>query len=272
MISIFVTYFFLLGLIIGSFLNVVILRYNTGRGLYGRSGCMTCRRTLSWFELIPVLSWLIQRGRCRGCSTKISVQYPIVEFITGLLFAANFFYIYNSVQSVLELALIVSITTSMWMLFIVVYVYDLRHKIIPDIFSFTLFGLSILFVLVTSWGFWLSIMVNICAGLFFYFCIWLLWKISKGTWIGLGDAKLLLSIGTTLGFVYGLSALFVGFWIGALYTTYLLCTERLSKKNKHITMRTEIPLGPFLILGFVIVYFTNIDVTNLGFLLEYYAI
>lgn len=285
MISLFTIYFFLLGLIVGSFLNVVLLRFNTGRGLQGRSGCMTCKRTLSWLELVPVLSWLVQKGRCKGCRTKISAQYPIVELLTGLLFAGNFFYVYSSVSSVLELIVFTSITTLMWVFFILIFAYDLKHKIIPDFFSFSLFGVSVLLIIakeaLLSWipayagmttiGSNMATITSILAGVFFYFCIWLLWKISKGTWIGLGDAKLLLSVGTILGFVYGLSAIFIAFWIGTIYALYMLTISRLSKTHKHITIRSEIPLGPFLIIGFLIVYFTHIDVTNVGLLLEHYA-
>ena len=81
-------FIFLLGTIIGSFLNVVIYRFNTGRKVTtGRSICMTCNLTLRWYELIPILSFLIQSGKCRRCASKISHQYPIVEFLTGLVFA-----------------------------------------------------------------------------------------------------------------------------------------------------------------------------------------
>lgn len=274
-------YFLLLGLIVGSFLNVVILRYNTGRTIGGRSGCMVCKKQLTWKELIPIISWIIQKGRCKECKTRISMQYPLVELFTGLLFAGNFLHIYINAQSIGELIILTGITTVIWALLIFVFVYDLKHKIIPDLFSFSLWGMSVLFVLVTvipaKVGIQLSddgveIFLRILAGLFFYFCIWVLWKVSKGRWIGLGDAKLLLSIGTILGLVYGLSAVFVAFWIGTIYALYILCIQRLSKSKKHITMKSEIPLGPFLILGFAFVYFTGIDVTNLGFLLQYYAI
>ncbi|MFA4853534.1 MAG: prepilin peptidase, partial [Bacteroidales bacterium] len=80
-------FIFLLGTIVGSFLNVVIFRFNTGRTITtGRSICMNCNRDLRWYELIPVLSFLIQSGKCRRCASKISHQYPLVEIVTGLVF------------------------------------------------------------------------------------------------------------------------------------------------------------------------------------------
>ncbi len=87
MIFIITIIFFILGLIIGSFLNVVIYRFNTGKSITkGRSICMSCNKNLRWYELIPIFSFLIQSGKCRRCASKISSQYPIVEFITGLTF------------------------------------------------------------------------------------------------------------------------------------------------------------------------------------------
>ena len=90
MITILTIIFFSLGLIIGSFLNVVILRLNTEKSFGGRSACMVCRSQLCWYELIPVLSFLFLRGRCRNCKTKISFQYPLVELAAGIIFAALF--------------------------------------------------------------------------------------------------------------------------------------------------------------------------------------
>src|ERR1700748_3830531 len=87
----FLTIVFLgLGLIIGSFLNVVIFRLNTERSFGGRSACMVCRNKLAWYDLIPVFSFLFLLGRCRNCKTKISVQYPLVELGAGIIFALLF--------------------------------------------------------------------------------------------------------------------------------------------------------------------------------------
>src|SRR3989344_8884577 len=90
MISLITIIFFLFGLIIGSFLNVVIFRFNTGHTFGGRSGCMTCQNKLCWYELIPMISFFALRGRCRKCKAKISIQYPIVELLSGLIFAGLF--------------------------------------------------------------------------------------------------------------------------------------------------------------------------------------
>ena len=130
--------FFALGLIIGSFLNVVIYRINTSKSLGGRSACMSCRNQLCWFELIPFFSFLGLKGRCRNCKTKISLQYPLVEFLTGMLFV----FIFLKFQSLLLIDPFVFLITflyyvAMFSILMVIVIYDLKHKIIPDILSFT---------------------------------------------------------------------------------------------------------------------------------------
>jgi prepilin signal peptidase PulO-like enzyme (type II secretory pathway) len=224
------------------------------------------------------------------------VQYPLVELATGILFVLNFWYWLGTANSLPELVLSVGLTTSILACLVVIFVYDLRHKIIPDLFSFTAWGLSIVYVVMMSfvgggtsaftdtvntqmYRTWIpafagmttvsTVIPSIFAGLFFYFIIWAIWRLSKGRMIGLGDAKLLLTIGTLLGFVLGLSAIFISVWIATVYAGYLLLKQYLNKKGKHITMKTEIPFGPFLIIGFLIVYFTQIDVTNIGMILEH---
>lgn len=291
MLLIFTLYFFLLGIIIGSFLNVVILRHNTGKTTRGRSSCMSCKTQLTWKELIPVLSFLFQKGKCKNCDTRLSWQYPLVELATGILFAVNFYFLFQQAISFPQLISSVGLSSIVWALMIIIFVYDLRHKIIPDVFSWSMFGVSVVWVIVNNLigiydtviplktnvsglDIWVPAsggIMSIGAGIFFYLLIYSLWKLSKGRLIGLGDAKLLLTIGTILGLVYGLSSIFIAVWIGTLYAVFLVLKQRLNNRGKHITMKTEIPFGPFLIFGFLIVYFFHIDVTNLSFILENFS-
>jgi len=124
---VFIIFFF--GAVIGSFLNVVILRYNTGGSLFKkRSRCFSCQKKLNWYELIPIFSFFIQKGKCKGCGSKISWQYPVVEFLTGFLFLTATWKLSFQVEAELLFAwLIIS-------LLIVIAVYDFRHKIIPNSF------------------------------------------------------------------------------------------------------------------------------------------
>src|SRR5271170_6448315 len=116
---------FIYGTLIGSFLNVLALRYNTGAGVRGRSKCMSCAKTLTWIELVPLLSFAVQRGACRSCKARISWQYPLVEFLAGALFVIIFL-LYPP-------AGLVSTAVTALQLFIlsvlmVITIYDIRHK------------------------------------------------------------------------------------------------------------------------------------------------
>ncbi len=275
MLAMYLVYFFLLGVIIGSFLNVVILRHNTGKTVGGRSSCMTCRTQLTGRELVPILSFLVQRGRCLHCRARISWQYALVELSTGLLFLLNFFHIYSTSGLSVKTFVLFGISSVILALLVAIFVYDLRHRIIPDRFSFSAFGLSVAYVLLNTFVFATAspaiagtTLLNLSAGLVFYLGIYLLWKFSNGRLIGLGDAKLLLTIGTMLGLVYGLSAIFISFWLGTAFAVFVMLKGFLGQSKSRITMKSEIAFGPFLIIGFLIVYFLRIDVTNLGLILN----
>ncbi len=279
MLATYLVYFFLLGVIIGSFLNVVILRHNTGKTVGGRSACMTCKTKLTGRELVPLFSFLFQKGKCLHCQARISWQYPLVELSTGVLFAANFYQYYAVTGFSFETFTLFALTSAILALMVAIFVYDLRHKIIPDRFSFAAFGLSIAYAVAEIFLFknqiWAtgtatagSMILNLSAGLIFYLGIYIIWKLSKGRQIGLGDAKLLLSIGTMLGLVYGLSAITVAFWIGTVFAVHLMLKGFFGRTAGRITMKSEIALGPFLIVGFLIVYFLRVDVTNLSLVLN----
>src|SRR3989344_4657476 len=132
---------FVLGAIIGSFLNVTFYQPNTGRGFGGRSFCMSCAKELGWYELIPIMSFLFQKGRCLKCRSKISFQYPIVELLTGFVFTAIFASMPH--QSVGDFVPIFYY----WAIFsilIMISVYDIRLKIIPNAPVYTFIVLSLL--------------------------------------------------------------------------------------------------------------------------------
>jgi leader peptidase (prepilin peptidase)/N-methyltransferase len=245
-------FFLVFGLIIGSFLNVVILRLNTSRSLGGRSGCMSCLHKLSWYELIPVFSYLGLRGRCKDCKTKISIQYPLVELTAGVLFAGLFL----KFQDIFFLNTLAFIFTYafyafLFSLLVVVATYDLRHKIIPDslalilgIFTFLglfFFNAGVFYVHVPS-------LLEFLSGPLLATPFALLWLASRGEWMGLGDAKLAISLGWFLGFYFALSSVVLAFWIGAIVGITMVI---FSKKYK---MKSEIPFAPYLVLGTLLVF------------------
>ena len=197
--------FFVLGAVVGSFLNVVILRYGTGRGFFGRSACFSCWRKLSWFELAPIFSFLFLRGRCRHCDSRVSWQYPLVEFLAGIIFLATFWKFPDVLASgALRLALILSFLyyLAVFSLLIVIAVYDLRHKIIPDgpVYAFACTALIFLFLTHPPIEFFRSPAVfDLLAGPLAALPFFFLWFFSGGRWMGLGDAKLALGLGWFLG-------------------------------------------------------------------------
>ena len=271
---------FIIGLLIGSFLNVVIYRYNTGLSFAkGRSQCFVCGKKLEWYELIPVLSFLVQKGRCSSCQTKISLQYPLVELLTGILFVCvairqmslfSIFSLYeHGVTYSLLLALYYFIIVS---LLVVIGVYDVRHKIIPDGIVYAFIGLALgkLFLFTYLFGLPLTLVgtFDLLAPLLLSLPFAFLWFVSKGMWIGFGDAKLVFGIGALLGFSLGLSAVMSAFWIGALFSLIMLLFQKIYSMSTHINLKSEIPFAPFLILGTLFAWFTHIDVLGLTALLN----
>lgn len=239
---------FIFGSIIGSFLNVLILRYNTGFGVSGRSKCFSCSKELKWFELIPIFSFVFLRGKCFKCKSKISWQYPIVEFTTGLIFVLIFFFGRGLWPDVSIPILIIDWVIASLM--IVMAVYDLKHKIIPNAPVYIFIVLSLVLMIINhSFG-----TFDILAGPILALPFALIWLVSKGTWIGFGDIKLMLGIGWYLGLNYGLSAVILAFWTG----TAVGISSLFLSKNK-LTIKSEIPLAPFLILGLYIVFFLGTD-------------
>lgn len=252
---------FIFGTIIGSFLNVVALRFNTGKTIQGRSRCMSCGRQLAWIELIPIISFLIQGGKCRKCKSKISRQYPLVEFLTGVIFVL----VYIAFPPYLG-------TDIFWTIFhlvvgcllMVISVYDIKHKIIPDRFVyafillsfFSIFVGNIYFLTLPSFNAWI-------AGPVLALPFALIWLISKGTWMGFGDAKLVLGIGWILGLNDGANAIILAFWIAALVSIIWLFVTR-----KGFRPKTEVPFGPYLIIGMYIVLFYGIQVIDFALFKE----
>jgi prepilin signal peptidase PulO-like enzyme (type II secretory pathway) len=265
-------FLFFFGLIIGSFLNVIILRFDTGKGYGGRSTCFSCGKALSWIELLPMISFLFQRGKCTGCRSKISWQYPIVEFFTGLLFVLVF--LFEPVAGATNFWKIITLFASFvaWASLVVIFVYDLRHMVIPEEFILV-FGASALLrvvALMSSGG--VDVLISHIAGaLIFSLFLFSLWFFSGGKWVGFGDVELALAIGLYLGAPLSLSAIALSFWIGAIVSLIFIAskkymgTKQLRQGAKEITMRSEIPFAPYLIIGMALAWLTGIDLFHLSY-------
>ncbi len=271
MIILIFIFVFLLGTIIGSFLNVVIFRFNTGKSITtGRSMCMTCSNTLRWYELIPVFSFLIQSGKCRRCASRISHQYPLVELITGIVFALIAFKFLPVLYISYWLYIFfVVLFVFIFSLLIVISVYDLRHKIIPDklVFVFIIVSFFSIFVNYSLYGhlFTLPTLMTLLSGPILALPFILLWFFSKGRLMGLGDGKLILGIGWMLGMSQGIFSIILSFWIGTIVGVFLILLSRTLSGGKmgKINMKTEIPFAPFLIFGALITFLFNFDLFSL---------
>ncbi len=249
--------FFSFGLIIGSFLNVIIFRLNTGKSLGGRSACMSCRNTLSWYELVPLMSYLALWGRCKNCQTKISWQYPLVELLTGLTFAILFWKLFALAgQEILfvsgsTFAITYFYYALMSSILIVITAYDIKHKVIPDMLALLLavlaFGGLFLFQDFV-FSLHLPTVLEMLTGVLISLPFALLWLVSRGRWMGLGDAKLLVGLGWVLGLSRVLSALALAFWGGAIIGICLVLVY------KKYALKSEIPFAPYLVLGTLLAF------------------
>ena len=244
---------FIFGLAVGSFLNAFIYRLEVRDGftpnpqgskdllhklLTGRSQCPLCAHTLAWHDLIPLLSFILLYGKCRYCKKKISFQYPLVELGIGILFLLISVSSFMHIVELFYLWTIASLLT-------VIFVYDLKHFIIPDKILYPAILLSSMwYVLAGVQGIIqpYEILHAIYSGLGaagFFLAIYIF---TKGRAMGFGDVKLALFMGLFLSWPNILVALSVAFGTGAIVGLVLMLLKRK-------TMRSEVPFGPFLILG-----------------------
>lgn len=240
-----------LGLILGSFINVVVLREETGETIGGRSHCPHCKRTLEWYELFPVFSYVLMRGKCRTCAVPISLQYPLVE----ILCAVAVILVGTASGALWEKVIGIPIV----LLSIAIAIYDLRTTYIPDRWSY---GLAILAALYGALSLEdasaSSLLQFLIAGPLCATPLLMLWLVSRGRWMGFGDVKLVLGFGWILGIVYGYIALGIAFVAGAVIGLVLIGITRFVHVRSGFTMQSEVPFGPFLVFGLCLVWFSQL--------------
>lgn len=250
-------FFFLLGAIIGSFLNCIIYRLEIDESFTkGRSYCPKCKHVLGFFDLLPIFSFLALEGKCRYCKQKISPQYPIIEFLTGMIFILNFLNFSNN-----TVLLIFSCVISAFLE--VIFIYDLKYCLVPLDFIYWGTGITFIFHIINFYfifkgnspvnigiiyGFWLYVRPYLLGALLPFLFFFILHFISQGRWMGLGDSKIGFLIGLILGYPYVLISLLLAIFLGAIIGLILIF---LRKKG----LKSEMPFGPFLIFGFYLMFF-----------------
>jgi leader peptidase (prepilin peptidase)/N-methyltransferase len=235
-----------IGLCLGSFLNVLISRWGNEEGaLFGRSRCPRCRTQLAWYDLVPVLSFLILRGECRKCHKKISWQYPLVELaMASVLFL--FVYQYGINLSLHEVFLGLLMLGFASLLF-----FDLVHFILPDgIIGPMIIGVG------GHMAIWNAeqILSTAFTGLLACALFAILYIVSRGEWIGFGDVKLAFLIGLAFGYPFGVLIIIISIWAAAIVGASLILLRK-------ATAKSAIPFGAFLagVSIFYIIFFNEIQ-------------
>lgn len=238
------SFFFFLGAVFGSFLNLLADRLPKEEDvLLKPSHCDFCKKRLAAIDLIPLISFVLQKGRCRYCRHKLSIKYPLVELITGLGFAFIYKFIYffalpsPAFSSLLFLLVLFCV-------FLVIILADLWYFIIPD--QMLVIGILSVFIykiIYQRTDLVSSLITGFGASLFFYF----LHMITRGKGMGLGDVKYAFLMGFLLGFPAFIVAFYIAFLTGALVGVILVIIAKAK-------LKTRIPFGPFLVLATAITF------------------
>lgn len=237
---------FIFGLIIGSFLNVCILRLPEGRSIVvGSSSCMTCNTRLTVIDLVPLFSYLFLRGKCRHCGQKISPIYPVVESFNAVLYVLLYLKFGLSYSLLVNMALV--------SILIVISFIDFRHMIIPNGLVIALIIVGIIQLAATIitgvFGYWLGFIIGFFAGgipllLIALFCCFILKKEAFGG----GDIKLMAAAGLIIGWKLTITSYIIGIVLGAIAGLILILTGKKKRGD-------EMPFGPALALGITVSVF-----------------
>ncbi len=270
---------FIFGLLIGSFINVIALRYDGDhmvadpKVIGGRSHCPHCMKTLQWYELIPVVSFIIQGRRCRNCKATIGWQYPVVEVISGCIFAFVPMHVLTLTGPGQAFTIFSIFWTIVFEVLLLVAYIDIRLGIIPDELNVVLGVLGIFLAIFLAgyyglgnhslfgpFGGWFGLQGNIWTNHIFAAFIGaaffgLLILITRGKGMGMGDVKLAIPLGIVFGWPDILFIIVSAFILGALAgVIFIIRGEK--------TMKGSLPFAPFLVAGAVIVFFGAVQITR----------
>jgi leader peptidase (prepilin peptidase)/N-methyltransferase len=247
-------FIFLFGLAIGSFINCFVYRLEKQESFLSKSSyCPKCRHKLEWFDLIPLISFVLLKGKCRYCQKEISFRYPVVELAVGILFVLIFLNFGISLMSIFYFFLTFFLTS--------IFLFDLRHFIIPDKYVFSAIFVVLIFYFIffinNTSLFNLGVLSNlflaaISASLFFF----AIYFFSEGKAMGFGDVKL----GFLLGLIFGLPKIIFLLWLAFVIGGPIAILLVFLKKK---SLKSEIPLGPFLIIASFLTIFLGDKILSL---------
>ena len=246
--------FFLIGLIIGSFINSAVYRLSAVESLWERSHCPKCKRKVRWHDNIPLVSFFVLSMKCRDCGEKISWQYPVVELATGIIFAliGNYFFLAENQLSWIQAAFYMVL----FAVLMVIFIYDINYMEIPMIAVWIGVAAAIAYLIAsdaqtfsTAAGFFSLKIVSGAIGALvaFVFFFGLAWY-SKERWMGYGDAYLGLLAGLAVGWPMIFLTLALSFTVGALVSFVLIAVG-----NKNL--KSQVPFAPFLAIGVFLIVF-----------------
>jgi len=227
---------FILGLIVGSFSNVCIYRIPRNESIiFPASHCPKCRSNISLKDNIPLISYILLKGRCRNCKSKISIRYPVVEFLTGLIYLIIYLIYGLSIQSLIYIILSSAL--------VIIAFIDLNEQIVPDVISLPGIVIGFIISFFVPYISFINSALGVIVGGGIILVIGLAGSvIFKKEAMGGGDVKLAAMIGAFLGWRYIIISLFLGFFLGALAGIFLILSKIKNKED-------VVPFGPFIILG-----------------------
>ena len=247
---------FILGASIGSFVQVIAGRLNVAPIIKGRSKCLSCGEALRPLDLVPVFSYIFLKGKCRYCRTKFGIEALLIELFFGLTFLALYFTVLTGQSSLL--------VSGSWLVYYsllfgslgVMALYDRLHSYVPTSF------LSI-YIVLTAWMYILRAssdpqLLTILSPLFVALPFLIIWLATKGRGLGFGDVILFFGVGAFFGSLQGFAVFILSIWLGAIIGVYL---KYIKKSRSHVP--TAIPFVPFIVVAFVVVLFTGIDIFSI---------
>ncbi len=249
---------FIYGASIGSFVQVVASRLHVAPIMKGRSKCLSCGEALRASDLIPVISYFLLKGKCRYCKSKYGVSAIVIEVLFGVTFLSLYICVLVGQPTLLMALMWLVYYTLLFGVLGVMALYDKAHSYIP--FSFLSAFLALCAVMFGRRMFNDFSFITVLSPVFVATPFFLIWLISKGKGLGFGDVIIFFGVGAFFGSLQGFAVLMISVWMGAIYGLYFKYIVH--KKNKGVT---PIPFVPFIVLAFLLVLFTGIDVFSLNF-------